>query len=366
MFKINGEYFKGPENENDLEKKIFKMILTLAAVISAVNIILNFSLGLELITNFKWVFMFFTAVFIMKLIQKDFIDFFYLKLSFYLLVILVFLPLAWFQSGGSNNNVISYMFLLLISLTFLFKKPEVRNRLVLILISVFILIYTAEYFYPELLTEYSKEVQFIVKLVQTPIVLMAAYLLLLQYAKAYNHEKSKLGLTTRKLQLLNEKLKDTANRDPLTKKFNRRAFDQEIQNIFKNKINLNMDITLILFDIDNFKDINDDYGHDIGDQVLIKLADELENTMPEDSFISRWGGDEFAVICYKSEIKTQKYLDEYYANIEGLSAEMNITITVSAGMSRLEKNDQINKLFKRVDDILYKSKEEGKNRYTVA
>lgn len=366
MFKFNGKYFKGPENENDLEKKIFKMILTLAAVISAANIILNFSLGLELITNLKWVFMFFTAIFIMKSIQKEFIDFFYLKLSFYLIVILFFLPLAWFQSGGSNNNGISYMFLLLISLTFLFKKNKVRNRLVLTLITVFILIFTAEYFYPELLTGYSEQVQFTVKLIQTPIVLTASYLLLLQFAKAYNHEKSKLGLTTKKLQLLNEKLKDIANRDPLTKKFNRRAFDQEIQKIFKNKIYLKMDITLILFDIDNFKDINDDYGHDIGDQVLIKLADELENTMPKNSLISRWGGDEFAVICYKSEIETQKFLDDYYENIEKLSEQMDITITVSAGMTRLEKDDRINKLFKRVDDILYKSKEEGKNRYTVA
>jgi len=82
--------------------------------------------------------------------------------------------------------------------------------------------------------------------------------------------------------------------------------------------------------------------------------------------ISRWGGDEFAVICYKNEVEAQKNLDTYYQNVEKLSQRMDISITVSAGLSRLKKGDQIQPLFKRVDDILYKSKEDGKARYTVA
>ncbi|MEC9490973.1 MAG: GGDEF domain-containing protein, partial [Halanaerobiales bacterium] len=164
----------------------------------------------------------------------------------------------------------------------------------------------------------------------------------------------------------NQKLKKLVNRDSLTQKFNRRAFDQEIKKIFRDQLHWEREITLILFDIDNFKEINDNYGHDIGDQVLIELADQLEKTMPQDTLISRWGGDEFAIICYKSEIETQKYLDDYYRNVENLSEELKIPITVSAGLSRLKKDDQLQELFKRVDDILYKSKEEGKARYTVA
>jgi diguanylate cyclase (GGDEF)-like protein len=88
--------------------------------------------------------------------------------------------------------------------------------------------------------------------------------------------------------------------------------------------------------------------------------------MPQETQISRWGGDEFAVICYKNEIEAQKYLDDYYQKVEELSAKKDIPITVSAGLSRLKEDDQIQHLFKRVDDILYKSKEDGKARYTVA
>jgi len=356
----------GYELKGSLENKIFKIILLFSLIISLLNIVINALIGFSLIINLKWIVMALISFSVLKLTQKNLFELFYLKLSYYLFLIFLFLPFAWFQSGGSNNNSLSYIFLILISITFLFNKTELRNNLVFSLISVFMFIFTLEYFFPELLLKHSEQSQFYDKLIQTPVILAASYLLLLQFANAYSQEKSKLGLSTKKLQLANKKLKELANRDPLTKKFNRRAFDQEIRDIINKKLHHKNEITLILFDIDNFKEINDSYGHDIGDQVLIKLADELETTMPQSTLISRWGGDEFAVVCYHDQRAAQKYLDEYYQNVEELSRTMDIPITVSAGLSRLKKDDQLQKLFKRVDDILYQSKEDGKDRYTVA
>lgn len=350
----------------NLENKIFKIILVFGIIISLVNIIINYLVGFSWEINSKWILMAVLSAALLSFMKREIFEFFQLKLSYYLFLIFIFLPFAWFQSGGSNNNSLSYMFLILISLTFLFKQSRPRNFLLCSLIAVFMLLFSLEYFYPELMVAHSQQTQFYDKLIQTPLVLTASYLLLLQFARAYNQDKSKLGLSTKKLQLANQKLKKLANRDSLTQKFNRRAFDQEIKNIFRDQLHFKKDITLILFDIDNFKEINDNYGHDIGDQVLIELADQLEKTMPQDTLISRWGGDEFAIICHKSEIETQKYLDDYYRNVENLSERLNISITVSAGLSRLKKDDQLQELFKRVDDILYKSKEEGKARYTVA
>ncbi|MGP3777787.1 GGDEF domain-containing protein [Halanaerobium saccharolyticum] len=354
------------ELNDNLENKIFKIILLFGIIISLLNIVINYLIGFSLIINLKWIVMAGISFFSLMFIRKAVFKVYYLKLGYYLFLIFIFLPFSWFQSGGSNNNSLSYIFLILISITFLFKRFQLRNNLIFSLVAVFMLMFSLEYFYPELLISHSEESQFYDKLVQTPIVLLASYLLLLQFANAYNQEKSKLGLSTKKLRLANKKLKNLANRDPLTKKYNRRAFDQEIRNIFKEQQHLDKAITLILFDIDNFKEINDNYGHDIGDQVLIKLTAELEKTLPDNSLISRWGGDEFAVICYKNEVEAQKNLDTYYQNVEKLSQRMDISITVSAGLSRLKKGDQIQALFKRVDDILYKSKEDGKARYTVA
>lgn len=354
------------ELDDGLENKIFKIILLFGIIISLLNIVINHLIGFSLIINLKWIVMAALSFLGLIFIKKGILKLFYLKLSYYLFLIFIFLPFSWFQSGGSNNNSLSYIFLLLISITFLFKNFQLRNNLIFSLVSVFMLMFSLEYFYPELLISHSEESQFYDKLVQTPIVLLASYLLLLQFANAYNQEKSKLGLSTKKLRLANKKLKDLANRDPLTKKYNRRAFDQEIRKIFKEGQHLKQAITLILFDIDNFKEINDNYGHDIGDQVLIKLTAELERSLPQNSLISRWGGDEFAVICYKNEIEAQRNLDLYYQKVEELSQKMDIPITVSAGLSRLKEDDRIQHLFKRVDDILYKSKEDGKARYTVA
>jgi diguanylate cyclase (GGDEF)-like protein len=354
------------ELKDSLENKIFKIILLFGLIISLLNIVINSVIGFSLLINLKWMVMALISFGVYKFTQKQLFKLYYLKLGYYLFLIFLFLPFAWFQSGGSNNNSLSYIFLLLISITFLFKKTELRNNLVFSLISVFMIIFTLEYFFPELMLTHSEESQFFDKLIQTPVILAASYLLLLQFANAYSQEKSKLGLSTKKLRLANQKLKELANRDPLTKKFNRRAFDQEIRYIFSNQLHLENDITLVLFDIDNFKNINDSYGHDIGDQVLNKLAAELEETMPQSALISRWGGDEFAVVCYHDAATAQKYLDEYYQQVEKLSEIMDVPITVSAGLSSFKKDDRVQKLFKRVDDILYQSKEEGKARYTVA
>lgn len=358
--------FKEPEVAESLERKIFKIILIFGITVSLINITVNYFVGFSWAINLKWILMVLLSAGLLRSVKNDFWEFYFLKLSYFIFVIFVFLPFSWLQSGGTANNGLSYIFLIMIALTFLFKKDKTRNLLHLSLIGVFIILYLLEYFYPNFLIEHSPQLQFVDKLIQTPIILTASYLLLLKFASAYNQEKSKLGLSTKKLRLANQKLKSLANRDPLTKQFNRRAFDREIRNIFKEQLHLKQAISLVLFDIDNFKDINDNYGHDIGDQVLIKLTEELERTMPQDTLISRWGGDEFAVICYRDEKRSQEILDKYYQNIAELAKKMDIPITVSAGLSRLKKDDRVNQLFKRVDDILYKSKEAGKDRYTVA
>lgn len=353
------------ENQQ-LENRIFKIILLFGIILSIANMLINLTVGFDYYINFKWIFYILLSFVILFLAEKKGYHLFYLRLIYFVFLIFIFIPLAWLQSGGSDNNAISYLFVILIGFSLLFKNVRIRNFLTFSLISIFLIIYFLEYKYPGLITRHSSETQFWDKLFQTPIALFSGYFLLQQFSYAYNKEKEKLKIYGQKLKTANKKLNRIANRDSLTGKFNRRAFDTEIKNIFKNKLHQHLDLSVILLDIDNFKKINDNYGHDRGDQIIIEMADQLSRAMPTNSLISRWGGDEFAVICYKSEKEAEVYLDKYFKNIEKLSSDLDMELTVSAGLTGLRKKDQVNSLFKRVDNILYQAKESGKARYTVA
>jgi diguanylate cyclase (GGDEF)-like protein len=183
---------------------------------------------------------------------------------------------------------------------------------------------------------------------------------------AYEEEKEKLNHYSSELKKANDKLKYLASRDTLTKLYNRRAFDQEIKSIFINQSHRGKAISLILFDIDDFKSINDNYGHDIGDQVIIRLAELLKLDMPANSFISRWGGDEFAIIYSADLVKAEFYIKNLIYRIKILQSDELPFITISAGITELKSTDNIKSLFKRADNILYEAKESGKNNYILA
>ncbi|MGM0549214.1 MAG: diguanylate cyclase domain-containing protein, partial [Bacillota bacterium] len=96
------------------------------------------------------------------------------------------------------------------------------------------------------------------------------------------------------------------------------------------------------------------------------ISQRLENFMPAQSLIARWGGDEFAVISYEDLYQTQFYLEKYYGEMENLSKELGFKISFSAGLSSLNQEDTVEQLFKRVDKVLYESKREGKARYKLS
>lgn len=349
-----------------LETKIFKTILIFNIIISIINIVANSLIGFSFWISLKWVALAILALVILVLSRKKNFKQFQFRLSYFLFLIFVFFPFGWFQSGGSANNSLAYIFLTTIAISFLFKRGKVRDFLFFSLVLIFIILYCIEFFYPHLIIFHSQESQFYDRLIQIPLILYASYLMLERFSDAYNREKENLKLLTKKLKIANQKLENIAHRDSLTKKYNRRAFDQEIKAIFKEKLHFQKKITLVLIDIDNFKDINDNYGHDKGDEVLVAISQRLENFMPAQSLIARWGGDEFAVISYEDLYQTQFYLEKYYGEMENLSKELGFKISFSAGLSSLNQEDTVEQLFKRVDKVLYESKREGKARYKLS
>ncbi|WP_345978015.1 sensor domain-containing diguanylate cyclase [Sulfurimonas sp. HSL3-7] len=160
-----------------------------------------------------------------------------------------------------------------------------------------------------------------------------------------------------------------ANNDILTRLPNRRAFNEAFQRFFllyKRKAN---PITLLFFDLDDFKQVNDTLGHNVGDRVLVRVAEILRINVRETDLMARWGGEEFIVALIDTGIEDAyiiaEKIKEHIENDVQLHETANRRVTASFGLTGVNEHDTIDSLLKRVDDALYEAKKQGKNTIVV-
>jgi len=185
------------------------------------------------------------------------------------------------------------------------------------------------------------------------------------FAIKVNKFDGKFLVSLTDITLLAEESKENehaANIDGLTKICNRAKFNKEFKLTVDN-LSENEEFSIILFDIDHFKEVNDTYGHLVGDDVLIKLSVLVKSHTRESDVFARWGGEEFMVLL--KGVKTQKGKDiaEYLRSIIEVEHfdEVN-NITCSFGVSVYQEGDDINSITKRADEALYEAKESGRNK----
>ena len=156
--------------------------------------------------------------------------------------------------------------------------------------------------------------------------------------------------------------------DDITGIPNRKMFTEKFQELINNNSNSKSQLGIIFFDIDNFKNINDTYGHEIGDEILLKLCERIENILDGRQTFARFGGDEF-VIAFSNiinEKEINEFLDELLLKVRKPFEVNNkkIYCTISIGVSVYPKDaDRLDILLKTADMAMHKAKEEGKNRY---
>lgn len=173
-----------------------------------------------------------------------------------------------------------------------------------------------------------------------------------------------LHATTRDLYLANLKLEEAATIDGLTKIFNRKKISERISYELK-KREKEERIFLIMFDIDNFKHINDTYGHDMGDEVLVRVAATAKSCIREQDSIGRWGGEEFMILLPEAK-KTDavEIAERIRIAINSLEWENMNRISISLGVAGVHDKDDAQSFYKRVDNRLYYAKTHGKNQVT--
>ncbi|MET0106644.1 MAG: diguanylate cyclase [Sedimenticola sp.] len=168
-------------------------------------------------------------------------------------------------------------------------------------------------------------------------------------------------------QLLQRKLVHLATIDPLTGLFNRRAFTERLQEQIRIAQRYDTPCSLIMFDLDHFKHINDTHGHDVGDQVLEKVASLVKQQLRESDYAARWGGEEFVVLCPNTSMQEAALLGERLREtIADNPIEPTGTITASFGVAVSSTGDTPQRLLARADEQLYRAKREGRNCVRIA
>ena len=167
---------------------------------------------------------------------------------------------------------------------------------------------------------------------------------------------------TKDLNELNEKLYVLAQTDTLTGLYNRSKLDSELKTHYEHYKRYRRLFSIILIDIDHFKNINDTYGHDIGDEVLIKIANILISFSRETDIVGRWGGEEFLIVCSETNMQNAYRFAETLRRIINDYNFDNIGhISASFGIAQIESNILPHELVKHADIALYNAKENGRN-----
>lgn len=160
-----------------------------------------------------------------------------------------------------------------------------------------------------------------------------------------------------------ETLEKLATTDPLTTLFNRRKFDELLKYEMERNRRYRTGLSLIFCDIDHFKQLNDQHGHDIGDDVLRLFAQDLKNSIRSTDIIARWGGEEFMLLIPNTTTDIAKVLAEKLRKgVENMTFPIVGKITASFGVTHFLADDDPNTAIRRADTALYKAKENGRNR----
>ena len=184
---------------------------------------------------------------------------------------------------------------------------------------------------------------------------------------ASKKKREELEKNLRALEIEKTEYEKSSKEDPLTGCLNRAGFSsillREQENLSKN----NSPVSFVILDIDHFKYINDSYGHNVGDEVLVNLTKLIQGKIRNTDALVRWGGEEFVILCGDTPIQNAQFLAEKLRMaIENSVLIKQQRVTCSFGIAEMIAGEDPKRLFERADKALYSSKENGRNRVTSA
>ena len=190
-------------------------------------------------------------------------------------------------------------------------------------------------------------------------------------------EKARIESLAGQVKILRQELEEAkaeSQRDGLTGTYNRKAFDDQLQSLVERDLIQRQDFALLVLDIDDFKKVNDTYGHPVGDRVILAMANTCNQMIRSDDFLARYGGEEFVILLpgasRRNAAKKAKQIcaavnSTRYTLDQG-DDDSTLALTVSIGVTVFKRGDTAATVLERADQALYRAKRAGKNTAVTA
>ncbi len=338
-----------------LEEKIFRLVTISGILMSTVGLFGNISLGLGVIT--------FIILSINIIIDVICIVYFqktrkWEKPSIIVILYGVFIlfPTLWFSTGGATGSTMPFVVLMGIFIVIAFNG-RFRAICLIVVIIMYLTFTLLELRFPDLSTPYqSRDTHY----ADLAIGMFLSYCVsvYLAYQVLTNYKKSK-----HEAELLVKQLELSSILDPLTGIYNRRYLTSAINDEMRKAYDDGSELVLCIFDIDFFKKINDTYGHNYGDRVLVELSKCIGDSLDSSEVFGRYGGEEFLIIFKDCGLdKALVKMNMIYHSIERMQVNNSDRITISSGMSVYYKGISFSNFLESADKNLYKAKENGRSQ----
>ncbi len=336
-----------------LQGKIFYMLASVGTLFSVFNGLFSLSLGLPFITTIVSLITAFgclVSLFIAYKIEN------YLSVAYVVFHILILftLPFLWITNSGSKGPTGYFYIFILILISIIIDRPKIPFLIALMIITLAILIYI-EATYPEYILPYKNPMsQILDTAVSAFLVGITSLGILLRLMKEYK-------LRIDELNGMHTKLYKLSITDELTGISNRRFVMNELENQLA--IQENSNICIIMLDIDNFKTINDSFGHQIGDEVIKGTSQILTKLVRNIDLVGRIGGEEFLIILKATELENAiARAESMRKRIEDHTWSLpSVKVTISGGVYHSTQRETIDEILEKVDQLLYEAKTKGKN-----
>lgn len=345
---------KNYTNEMPMQGKVFFWVAFIGTLFSLFTFVINAFLGLGLTMVFVSVFTTLACLLTMIYSVKTG-DYISSAFTLFHALILIIIPFLWIHNAGSKGPT-PYLFIFLIILFGVIMNWGTTVYMFFVQVLSFGLLIGIELNYPHLITGYSSEFVRAMDLFITAI--MIGLFLLIIIRQAMREYRSKIS----ELNNVQTNLYDLSMRDELTGVHNRRYIMKRIQDELG--VENEDKISIIMLDIDNFKSINDQYGHQIGDEVICGVSLLIHSLIRPNDVIARIGGEEFLVMLHNTgkedAIRRGESMRKKIERHDWSSE--NLKVTVSGGVHECSKGDTLGDVLNDVDQHLYHAKASGKNQ----